>query len=84
MVADDVVTKVLDTKSFSQHNIAGLISGITFIALLSQDKPLQLKEINTDTHTHTHTHTHTSKQAVTAKNEKQCTLLNWQQNIYQF
>ena len=78
MVADDVMTKVLDTKSFPQHNIAGLISGITFIALLSQDKPLQLKEINT------HTHTHTSKQAVTAKNEKQCTLLNWQQNIYQF
>ena len=78
MVADDVVTKVLDTKSFPQHNIAGLISGITFIALLSQDKPLQLKEINT------HTHTHTSKQAVTAKNEKQCTLLDWQQNIYQF
>ena len=55
MIADDVVTKVLDTKSFPQHNIAGLISAITFIVLFSQDKPLRWKEINTHTHTHTQT-----------------------------
>ena len=78
MIADDVVTKVLDTKSFPQHNIAGLISAITFIVLFSQDKPLRWKEINT------HTPTHTNKQAATAKKEEQYTLLNWQQNIYQF
>ena len=80
MIADDVVTKVLDTKSFPQHNIAGLISAITFIVLFSQGKPLRWEEINTHTHTHTHTH----KQAATAKKEEQYTLLNWQQNIYQF
>ena len=57
MIVYDVATKVLDTKSFPQHNIAGLISGITFIVLFSQEKPLRWKEINTHTHTHTHTHT---------------------------
>ena len=55
MIVCDVVTKVLETKSFPHHNIAGLISGITFIVLFSQEKPLQCKEINTHTHTHTHT-----------------------------
>ena len=49
------------TQSFSQHNIDGLISGITFIVLFSQKKPLRWKEINTHTHKHTHTHTHTHK-----------------------
>ena len=53
MIADDVVTKVLDTKSFPQHNFAGLISAITFIVLFNQDKPLRWKEINTHTHTQT-------------------------------
>ena len=38
---DDVATKVLDTEIFSQGNIAGLISGITFIILFSQNKPLR-------------------------------------------
>ena len=38
---DDVATKVLDTETFSQGNIAGLISGITFIILFSQNKPLR-------------------------------------------
>ena len=37
----DRATKVLDTESFSQHNIAGLISGITFIVLFSQEKLLR-------------------------------------------
>ena len=59
MIAYDVTTKVLGTEEFRQHNIADLISGITFIVLFSQKKPLQCKEINTHTHTHTHTNTHT-------------------------
>ena len=59
MILYDVTTKVLDTESFPQHNIAGLISGITFIVLFNQEKPLRWKEINTHTHTHTHTHIHT-------------------------
>ena len=49
MIVYDVATKVLDTESFPQH-IAGLISGITFIVLFSQEKPLRWKEINTHTH----------------------------------
>ena len=50
MIVYDVVTKVLDTESFPQHNIAGLISGITFV-LFSQEKPLRWKEIHTHTQT---------------------------------
>ena len=41
MTVYDVATKVLDTEKFSQHNIADLNSGITFIVLFSQEKPLQ-------------------------------------------
>ena len=59
MIVYEVATKVLDTESFPQHNIAGMISGITFIVLLSQEKPLRWKEIHTHTHTHTRTHIHT-------------------------
>ena len=59
MIVYDVATKVPETKSFPHHNIAGLISGITFIVLFSQEKPLGWKKINTDTHTHIHIHTHT-------------------------
>ena len=69
MIIYDVVTKVLDTESFPQHNIAGLISGNTFVLSLSQEKPLRWEEIythaytctraHTHTHIHTHTHTHT-------------------------
>ena len=33
MIVYDMVMNVLDTKWFPQHNIAGLISGITFIVL---------------------------------------------------
>ena len=54
MIVYDVAKKVLDTESFPQHNIAGLISGITFIVLFSQEKPLLWKEINTHTQTHTY------------------------------
>ena len=36
-----MVTKVLDTEIFPDHNIAGLISDITFTALFSQEKRLQ-------------------------------------------
>ena len=56
MIVYDVATKELDTESFPQHTIADLNSGITFIVLFSQEKPLRWKEINTHTHTHTHTH----------------------------
>ena len=48
MIFYDMATKVVDTESFPQQNIAGDISGITFV-LFSQ-KPLQWKEINTHTH----------------------------------
>ena len=57
MIVYDMVMKVLDKKSFSQHNTAGLISAITFV-LFSQ-KPLWWKEINTHPHPHTHPHTPT-------------------------
>ena len=64
MISYDVATKVLDTESFPQHNIAGLISGITFV-LSSQKKPLEWEETNTHTHTHTHTLTHTHTHTIT-------------------
>ena len=54
MIVYDVAMKVLDTEPFPQHNIAGLISGITFIVLFSQEKHLRCQEINTETQTHTH------------------------------
>ena len=38
MIVYEVATKVLDTESFSQRNIAGLISSITFVVLLIQEK----------------------------------------------
>ena len=50
MTAYDVVTKVLGTEEFPQHNITDLNSSTTFIVLLSQ-KPLRWKEINTHTYT---------------------------------
>ena len=37
----NVATKVLDTELFPQHTIADLNSGITFIVLSSQEKPLR-------------------------------------------
>ena len=52
MIVYDGATKVLDTETFPQHNIAGLISGITVIVLISQRKPLWWKEINTNTRHH--------------------------------
>ena len=58
MIVYDVATKVIGTEEFLQYNIAELNSGITFIVLFSQEKPLRWKETNThNTHTHTHTHT---------------------------
>ena len=65
MIVYDLVTKVLSTELFLQYNIADLNSGITFIALLSQEKPLPLNERNKHIHTHTHTHTHTRTHALT-------------------
>ena len=58
MIVCDVMTKVLDTESFPQNNIAGLISVITFIVLFSQEN-VQSVERNKQAHTHIHTHTHT-------------------------
>ena len=51
MIVYDVATKVLGTVEFPQHNIADLNSGITFIVLLIQEKPLRWKEIKTHTRT---------------------------------
>ena len=59
MIVYDVAMKVLDTKSFPQHNIAGLISDSTFIVLFQSEKASTVEENkHTLTHTHTHTHTH--------------------------
>ena len=57
MILYEVVTKVLDKEIFAQHNIADLISGITFVWF--SQKPSLWKEINTHTHTPTHAHPHT-------------------------
>ena len=57
MIVYDMATKVLDTEKFPQRNIAGLISGITFIVLFQSGKASTV-EGNTHTHTHTHTRTH--------------------------
>ena len=69
MIVYDMVMNVLDTKWFPQHNIADLISGITFIVLFQSGEASTVegnKHINTHTHTytHTHTHTHTNTQSV--------------------
>ena len=56
MLVYDMATKVFGIELFPHHNIADLNSSITFIILLSQEKPLRRKKINTHTHTHTHTH----------------------------
>ena len=45
----DAETKILDTEKFSQHSITDLNSGITFIVLFTQEKPLRNK------HTYRHT-----------------------------
>ena len=55
MIVYDMVMNVLNTKQFPQHNIAGLISGITFIVLL-QSGETSMVEGNKHTHTHLHTH----------------------------
>ena len=56
MIVYDVATKILDTEYFPQHNIASLISGITFIVLFQSGEAFT---VGRNTHTHTHTHTHT-------------------------
>ena len=37
MIVYGVATKVLDTESFPQHNIAGLISSVTFMVIQSAE-----------------------------------------------
>ena len=73
MMTYDRAKKVLDAEQFPQHNIAGLISGITFIVLFcfSQEKPLRWKKIHTQTDTHTHTYTHTQTQTQTQTHKHQ-------------
>ena len=79
MIVYDVATKILDTKSFPQHNIAGLTSGITYTVLFSQEKPSRWRKYthtqththtHPPTHTHTHTHTHTLVSNVSNNNKK--------------
>ena len=50
MIVYDAAKKVLDTESFPQHIIAGLIFRIMLFVLFSWEKPLRWKEINTNTH----------------------------------
>ena len=52
MIVYDVATRVLDTESFPQHSITGLISSITFVVLLIQEKG---NAVEGNKHTHTHT-----------------------------
>ena len=61
MIVYDVAMKVLDTKKFPQHNITGLISGITFTVLF------QLGEAFIKINTHTHTKTITKTMLFPAK-----------------
>ena len=51
MIVYDIVMNVLDTKSFPQHNIASLISGITFIVLFQSG---EASAVEGNKHTHTH------------------------------
>ena len=55
MIVFDVTTKVV----IAENTMADLNSDITFVVLLSQEKPLRRKKIHTHTYTHTHTHTQT-------------------------
>ena len=52
MIDYDVAPKVLDTEIFPQHNIAGLIPGITFIVLFQSG---EASTVEGNKHTHTHT-----------------------------
>ena len=54
MIVYDMATKGLGTELFLQHNIADLISGMTFIVLFSQ-KSLYGERKSTHTRIHTHT-----------------------------
>ena len=98
MIVYDVATKVLDIETFPQHIIPDLISGITFIVSLSQEKPLRWKEKNTHfhahthtrTHAHTHTHTHTHSHnkhtccyIIRYVTPSPCTFLWASQNLFQ-
>ena len=57
MIIYDVAKKVFDKKTFPQGNIAGLISGITFV-FFSQEMPVRWKETYTYARTRTRTCTH--------------------------
>ena len=65
MIVYDMVMNVLDIKWFPQHNIPGLISGITFV--LFQSGEASTVEGNEHTHTHTHTAQHSTAQHSTAQ-----------------
>ena len=55
MIVYDVAMKALDTKEFPQHNIAGLISGITVIVLFQSGEAFRVEG-------NKHTKTHAQKQ----------------------
>ena len=59
MIIYDVAKKVFDKKTFPQRNIAGLISGITFVFFQSGNACTVEGDIHICTHTCTHTHVHT-------------------------
>ena len=50
MIVYDVAMKIPETKQFPQHNIAGLISGITFVLFQSGEASM----VGGNKHTHTH------------------------------
>ena len=54
MIVYDMVMNVLDTKRFPQRNIAGLISGITFIVLFQSG---EASTVEGNKHTHTQVQT---------------------------
>ena len=49
MIVYDVAMKIPETKQFPQHNIAGLISGITFVLFQSGEASM----VGRNKHTHT-------------------------------
>ena len=79
MIIYEVATKVRDTEAFPQHNIVGLISGITSIVLFQSGEASTVegnKHTHTQTHTHTHTHTNTHTHTEHSSNSNIKTVYN--------
>ena len=59
MIIYDVAKKVFDKETFPRRNIAGLISGFTFV-FFSQEMPVRWKETYTmHAYVHAHARAHT-------------------------